>query len=72
MREAYRLGLQVWPSHTCASSRHDFTLPQLFACLIVREMLKLSYRKAEALLRDSPHWLSDIGMGEIKGVGSAL
>lgn len=62
MREAHRLGSQVWPEYSHRFSRHDFTLPQLFACLVVREMMKLSYRKTEALLRDSPHWLSAIGM----------
>jgi hypothetical protein len=62
MREAHRLAARIWPMYTHDSSRHDFTLAQLFACLVVREMLGLSYRKTEALLRDSPHWLRDIGM----------
>jgi hypothetical protein len=62
MREAHELGRQVWPASAHRFSRHDFTLPQLFACLVIREMLKLSYRKAEALLHDSPHWLAQIGM----------
>ena len=64
MREAYWLASQFFQdySHTC--SRHDFTLPQLFACLVVREMLKLSYRKTEALLSDSMAWLADIGMSK--------
>ena len=64
MREAHRLASRVWPTYAHEFSRHDFTLPQLFACLVVREMMKLSYRKAEALLRDSPHWLRDIGMNK--------
>jgi hypothetical protein len=62
MREAHRLASRVWPAYTHHFSRHDFTSPQLFACLVVREMMDLSYRKTEALLRDSPHWLADIGM----------
>ena len=62
MREAHRLATEVWPEYSHQFSRRDFTLPQLFACLVVREMMKLSYRKTEALLRDSPHWLSAIGM----------
>jgi Transposase DDE domain/Transposase domain (DUF772) len=62
MREAHRLASQVWPQYSNRFSRQDFTLPQLFACLTVREMMKLSYRKTEALLRDSPHWLGTIGM----------
>lgn len=62
MRQAHDLARRVWPAYACSFSRHDFTLAQLFACLVVREMLKLSYRKAEAVLRDSPHWLADIGL----------
>ena len=64
MREAYGLACQVFKDYSHKFSRHDFTLPQLFACLIVREMLKLSYRKTEALLRDSVAWLADIGMSQ--------
>jgi Transposase DDE domain/Transposase domain (DUF772) len=44
-----------------AQIRHEFTLPQLFACLVLREFYGLSYRRAEKLLRDSPQWLADIG-----------
>jgi hypothetical protein len=64
MREAHRLASRVWPAYAHPFSRHDFTLPQLFACLIVREMMKLSYRRTEQLLRDSPHWLADIGLSK--------
>ena len=62
MREAYQLACRVWPDYAHKFSRHDFTLPQLFACLVIREMLNRSYRKAETLLRDSMDWLRDIGM----------
>src|SRR5439155_22822768 len=64
VREAHRLASRVWPTFAHPCSRQDFTLPQLFACLVVREMMRLSYRKAEALLRDAPHWLADIGMSK--------
>ena len=62
LRLAYRLGRRWLPTHPCSRSRHDFTLPQLFACLVLREFFGLSYRRVEQLLRDSPHWLSDIGL----------
>jgi hypothetical protein len=62
MCEAHELARRIWPNYSSLWSRHDFTLPQLFACLIVREMLKLSYRKTEALLDDSPQWLAGIGL----------
>lgn len=62
MERAYQLARRVWKDHTSPCSRQEFTLPQLFACLIVREMLRLSYRKAEVFLGDVPEWLARIGL----------
>ena len=53
MLVAYHLASQCLPNYRNEFSRHDFTLPQLFACLVVKEQMKRSYRGAEALLRDS-------------------
>src|SRR5689334_28526 len=62
MLVAYALARESLPRYSSRFSRHDFTLPQLFACLVVKEQLKRSYRSAEALLRDVPHWCRQIGM----------
>jgi hypothetical protein len=62
MRVAYHLAGRLLPEHSCKFSRHDFTLSQLFACLVVREFFDLSYRRTEALLNDAPSWLADIGL----------
>jgi len=62
MLVAYRLASAALPSYTSKFSRHDFTLPQLFACLCCKTLLKRSYREAEAVLRDSEHWCHAIGM----------
>jgi hypothetical protein len=62
MRAAYLLAALSLPNYSDKFSRHDFTLPQLFACLVIREHQKKSYRGVEELLRDSPGWLADIGM----------
>jgi hypothetical protein len=62
MRAAWHLASQSLPDHTSKFSRKDFTLPQLFACLVVKEQMKRSYRGAEALLRDCDHWLRDVGL----------
>jgi hypothetical protein len=62
MRAAYDLAGQSLPDYSCKFSRRDFTLPQLFACLVVKEQMKRSYRGAEALLRDCDPWLRDIGL----------
>src|ERR671912_14399 len=62
MRAAHHLASQALPDYSCKFSRRDFTLPQLFACLVVKEQMKRSYRGAEALLRDCDNWLRDVGL----------
>jgi hypothetical protein len=62
MRAAYHLASQSLPQYSSRFSRKDFTLPQLFACLAVKELLKQSYRGAEEVLADSESWLADIGL----------
>src|SRR5258705_10001244 len=62
MRIAYQLACTTLPQHSCKFSRHDYTLAQLFACLVVREFFGLSYRRTEALLVDSSQWLADVGL----------
>jgi hypothetical protein len=59
---AYHLACRCLPEHSCKFSRHDFTLAQLFACLVLREFFDLSYRRVEALLSDSPTWRAQIGL----------
>lgn len=58
---AYQAARLVLPEHSCKFSRHDFTWPQLFACLVLREHQKKSYRGIEALLLDV-HWCKQIGL----------
>jgi hypothetical protein len=62
IRAAHRLATACLPQYSDRFSRHDFTLPQLFACLVIREHQKKSYRGVEALRQDCPDWLGDIGM----------
>ena len=52
VRAAHALGRRCLRTYSWKFTRHDFTLPQLFACLVVREQMRLSYRGAEELLRD--------------------
>jgi hypothetical protein len=65
MLQAYDLGQRIWPDYRSEFSRQDFTQPQLFACLVVREGLKLSYRRAEAFLLDVPNWLAKINLFQV-------
>lgn len=63
-RHAHAVACEVWKPFSHRFSRHDFQLPQLFACLVVREFFQLSYRKTEEFFGDSPDWLADIGMSK--------
>ena len=58
---AYRLGQDALPAYSSKRSRKDFTLPQLFACLVVGEHQHCTYRGLEALLCDT-QWYKEIGM----------
>lgn len=62
MLRAYQIAMELCPDYVSPFSRHEFTSPQLFACLSVREVLRLSYRKTEAFLKDVPEWLALIGL----------
>src|SRR3954469_1831163 len=62
MLVAHRLAARALPRYSSRFSRHDLTLPPLFACLVVMEHQRRSYRGAEALLRDGRHWCRAIGM----------
>ena len=62
MRAAHELGSQLFHEHAHPFSRHDFTLPQLFACLVLREHQKKSYRGVEALLVDCSDLRDAVGL----------
>jgi hypothetical protein len=55
-REALRVGQAGLPLYSCRFSKKDFTQPQLFACLVLRQFFKTDYRGIIQLLRD----LSDL------------
>ena len=65
MQTAYALASVSLPLYASRFSRKDFTLPQLFACLVIKDQLKRSYRGIEAVLRDCDDWLADIGMSKV-------
>jgi hypothetical protein len=53
MIAAHELGKRRLRRHSSRFSRRDFTLPQLFACLVFRDLKNLSFRRAEVELADS-------------------
>ncbi len=54
LNAAYALATACLKEHPSKFSRKDFTDPQLFACLVLREHQKKSYRGVVALLEDCP------------------
>lgn len=64
MRWAHGMGQRTLRPHASKYSRKDFTLAQLFACLVVREMLGHSFRDVESMLRDTD-WCQRLGMKKV-------
>jgi hypothetical protein len=62
IRAAHALGGRMFDDLSHKFSPSAFTLPQLFACLVLREHQKKSYRGIEALLADCPNLRDAIGM----------
>ncbi len=62
MRAAHALGAELFDEHAHRFSRKDFTLPQLFACLVLREHQRKSYRGVEALLVDCSDLRDAVGL----------
>jgi hypothetical protein len=65
LNAAYALAAACLKERPSKFSRKDFTAPQLFACLVLREHQKKSYRGVVALLEDCPDWCSDIGLKKV-------
>ena len=65
LNAAYALATACVKEHPSKFSRKDFTGPQLFACLVLREHQKKSYRGVVALLMDCPDWCADIGLKKV-------
>ncbi len=61
MCEAHAEATLKLPNYASRFSRHDYTLPQLYARLVLREMFGLTYRGVEALLADND-WCARLGM----------
>ena len=65
LRVAYHVGKQTLRNYPHRFSPKKFTQPQLFACLILKEFLRMDYRKLEALLIDTPTLCDAIGMSRV-------
>ena len=62
---AHELGRRTLRTYWNKRAPKKFTVPQLFACLVLKEFLKLDYRKLAALLEESPTWRESIGLKSV-------
>jgi Transposase DDE domain/Transposase domain (DUF772) len=65
LQVAHAVGLRQLPAYSHRFSPKKFTLPQLFACLVLKEFMRLDYRKLSALLEDTPRWAAAIGLTSV-------
>src|SRR5262249_6393169 len=65
LQVAHEIGRRRLRKYGHRFSPRKFTLPQLFACLVLKEFLRLDYRKLAALLADAPSWAAVIGLQSI-------
>ncbi len=65
MRVAHYVGSRVLRDDPHRFSPKQFTQVQLFACLVLKEFLRLDYRKLEAMLRDCTGLCNTIGMHRV-------
>lgn len=65
LRVAHELGRQTLRRHWHKYAPKKFTVPQLFACLVLKEFLRLDYRKLAALLKESPVWCGAIDLASV-------
>jgi Transposase DDE domain len=62
---AYGVGRRALRRYWHVHAPKKFTLPQLFACLVLKEFLRLDYRKLSALLEDAPNLVAAIGLKSV-------
>ena len=62
---AYEIGQRTLPDYASRYSRKDFTLPQLFVCLVLRKFHKTDYRGIAAILTDNPTLCQDLGLQKV-------
>jgi hypothetical protein len=64
LQYAYLIGQLVLPDYSHRNSPKTYTQPQLFACLVLKEFLRLDYRKLHGLLKDSPDLAATIDLNK--------
>ena len=62
---ALDVGKRTLPDYASRYSRKDFTLPQLFAILVLRKFFRTDYRGVRALLADWPELCERLGLKKV-------
>ena len=62
LRVAWEVAQRAMRPYSHRFSPKRFTQPQLFACLALKEALKLDYRGTSALLQDAPELRAEVGL----------
>ena len=64
-REAFRAATSSLPAYSSARSRHDYTQPQLFAVLALKQFFRADYRGIAAILADSSDLRAALGLAKV-------
>jgi hypothetical protein len=62
---AYHIGQRTLPDYASRFSRKDFTQPQLFALLVLRQFHKTDYRGIVAIVADNPTLCADLELTKV-------
>jgi transposase len=65
LQVAHAVGKRRLRTYSHRFSPKKFTLPQLFACLVLKEFMRLDYRKLSALLEDAPALAAAIDLKQV-------
>src|SRR6476620_7757736 len=66
LQAAHAIGRRRLPAYSPRCSPKNFTLPQLSARLVLKEFLRLDYRKLSALLEDARSFAAAIGLKSVR------
>lgn len=64
-REALAVGKQALPPYSSRFSRHDYTQPQLFALLVLKQFLRTDYRGLVTLLAEWGELRCTLGLKKV-------
>ena len=62
---ALKTAERTLPAYSSNFSRKDFTLPQLFTCLVLKQFFKTDYRGIVAILADMPALREQMGLKKV-------